>query len=54
MVVPFGNALHLSGTDVAAIEAAIAPLAARGIEARRIDPGLEDVFIHLMRDAPVH
>ena len=54
MVVPFGNALHVSGTDVAAIEAAIAPLAARGIEARRIDPGLEDVFIHLMRDAPVH
>ena len=54
MVVPFGNALHVSGTDVAAIEAAIAPLAARGVEARRIDPGLEDVFIHLMRDAPVH
>ena len=54
MVVPFGNALHVSGTDVAAIEAAIAPLAARGVEARRIDPGLEDVFIHLMREAPVH
>jgi len=54
MVVPFGNVLHVSGTDAHALEAAIAPLAARGIVARRVEAGLEDVFIHLMRDAPVH
>jgi len=54
MVVPFGNALHVSGTDAPALEAALAPLAARGIVARRVQAGLEDVFIHLMRDAPVH
>jgi ABC-2 type transport system ATP-binding protein len=54
MVVPFGNALHVSGTDAHALEAALAPLAARGVVARRVQAGLEDVFIHLMRDAPVH
>ena len=54
MVVPFGNVLHVSGTDAHALEAAIASLAARGIVARRVEAGLEDVFIHLMRDAPVH
>ena len=54
MVVPFGNALHVSGTDAPALEAALAPLAARGIVARRVQAGLEDVFIHLMHDAPVH
>ncbi len=54
MVVPFGNALHVSGTDAPALEAALAPLAARGIVARRVQTGLEDVFIHLMHDAPVH
>jgi ABC-2 type transport system ATP-binding protein len=37
MVAPFGNTLHVSGTDRAALEAALAP-------------SLEDVFIHLMRN----
>ena len=51
-VVPFGNALHVSGTDGARLEAALAPLAARpGVTMRAVPPGLEDVFIHLMREA---
>ena len=50
MVAPFGNALHVSGTDRAALEAALAPMGDRGgIEVREVAPSLEDVFIHLMR-----
>jgi ABC-2 type transport system ATP-binding protein len=50
MVAPFGNALHVSGTDRAALERALAPLASReAIAVREVEPGLEDVFIHLMR-----
>jgi ABC-2 type transport system ATP-binding protein len=52
MVVPFGNVLHVSGTEAQALEASIAPY--------RADlkwhwtpsaPGLEDVFIKLMQQA---
>lgn len=51
MVANFGNALHVSGTDTAAIEAALAPLEGRdGLGVRRVAPSLEDVFIHLMRN----
>ena len=51
-VVPFGNALHVSGTDAGAVAAALRPVAARpGIAVREVAPGLEDVFIHLMRGA---
>ena len=50
MVAPFGNALHVSGTDRAALQAALAPLEKRpGIAAREVAPSLEDVFIHLMQ-----
>jgi ABC-2 type transport system ATP-binding protein len=50
-VVPFGNVLHVSGTDRAALARALEPIAARpGVEVREAEPGLEDVFIHLMRD----
>ena len=50
-VVPFGNTLHVSGKDRAALEGALAPLASRaGVAVREAEPGLEDVFIHLMRD----
>jgi ABC-2 type transport system ATP-binding protein len=48
MVVPFGAALHVSGTDAAALEAALGPLAREGLALKRVQPGLEDVFIHLM------
>ena len=49
MVAPFGTALHVSGTDRAALEAAILPWRDRaGLVWREIPPSLEDVFIHLM------
>jgi ABC-2 type transport system ATP-binding protein len=50
-VVPFGTALHVSGTDAQALAAALAPLGERdGVRVRTVAPGLEDVFIHLMRE----
>jgi len=52
MVVPFGNALHVSGTDAAALAAALRTHAERKeLRIREVQPGLEDVFIHLMREA---
>jgi len=51
MVAPFGNALHMSGTDRAALERAVTTVAKHeGLAAREVEPSLEDVFIHLMRD----
>ena len=53
MVVPFGARLHVSGTDAGVLAASVARAASRaGLRAVPIDPGLEDVFIHLMRRAP--
>jgi ABC-2 type transport system ATP-binding protein len=50
-VEPFGNLLHVSGTDRAALARALEPIARRpGMVVREAEPGLEDVFIHLMRD----
>ena len=50
MVVPFGEALHVSGRDATALAAAVAPVAAHaGVAVRETGPGLEDVFIHLMQ-----
>ena len=51
----FGNALHVSGTDRAALEAALAalregPAERPSLTVREVAPSLEDVFIHLMRD----
>ena len=52
MVAPFGNALHVSGTDRAALERAVSEVARKpGLEVREVAPTLEDVFIHLMREA---
>jgi ABC-2 type transport system ATP-binding protein len=45
--VAFGNMLHVSGDDAAALERAIAPFRAN-FEWTPIRSGLEDVFIHLM------
>jgi len=51
MVAPFGNTLHVSGTDRAALEHSIGEVKGRdGVTVRSVDPTLEDVFIHLMRD----
>jgi len=50
-VVAFGNTLHVSGLDEAALAAAIAPLEGGAHQWRRIPTSLEEVFIHLMREA---
>jgi ABC-2 type transport system ATP-binding protein len=49
--VAFGTELHVSGTEAAALEQAIAPFRTPEHEWRAIGPGLEDVFIHLMQTA---
>jgi ABC-2 type transport system ATP-binding protein len=50
-VAPFGAALHVSGPDKAALDAAIAPYRRAPFKWEAIDPTLEDVFIHLMAGA---
>ncbi len=52
MAAPFGNALHVSGTNSAELEAAIAPWRHQpALVWSRTEPSLEDVFIHLMGQA---
>jgi ABC-2 type transport system ATP-binding protein len=46
--VAFGNRLHVSGGDPAALEKAIAPFRTDPYEWRQVESGLEDVFIHRM------
>lgn len=55
-VVAFGNTLHVSGRDEAALAAALsgalpAQQADAGYELKRIATSLEEVFIHLMQEA---
>ncbi|CAI4029693.1 ABC-type multidrug transport system, ATPase component [Nitrospira tepida] len=50
--VAFGTMLHVSGDDAGSLERAIAPFRTEPYEWRRIETGLEDVFIHLMDNAP--
>jgi ABC-2 type transport system ATP-binding protein len=52
MVAPFGTSLHVSGRDAAALDAAIAPYrTGKGLDWKRSEPSLEDVFIDLMSRA---
>jgi ABC-2 type transport system ATP-binding protein len=51
MAAPFGKALHVCGTDRAALEAAIAPYRRGPYRWREVEASLEDVFIHLMDTA---
>ncbi len=48
MAAPFGLALHVSGSDAAALERALAPYRKSPFRWTETDPTLEDVFIHLM------
>jgi ABC-2 type transport system ATP-binding protein len=49
---PFGETLHVTGQDPAALEHALREATAAGQQSfERIDTGLEDVFIHLMQRA---
>jgi ABC-2 type transport system ATP-binding protein len=50
-VTAFGNTLHVTGEDEAALQQAIAPFRADPALAwQRAEPTLEDVFLHLMPD----
>jgi ABC-2 type transport system ATP-binding protein len=51
--VAFGETLHVSGDDAAALERTIAPFRTPEYQWRQISSGLEDVFIHLIDHAPV-
>ena len=44
----FGRALHVAGTDRAALERAIASAAGQSLSWHEVEPRLEDVFIHLL------
>jgi ABC-2 type transport system ATP-binding protein len=44
----FGAAIHVSGTDRGALEAALAPYHSQGYRWTEVAPTLEDVFIQLM------
>ncbi|WP_332770881.1 ABC transporter ATP-binding protein [Phenylobacterium sp.] len=48
MAAPFGQSLHVSGTERAALEAAIAPYRREPFRWNEVEPSLEDVFIRLM------
>ncbi len=47
--VAFGNMLHVSGDNPAAIEKAISPFRTGQYQWQEIAPGIEDVFIHLIK-----
>jgi ABC-2 type transport system ATP-binding protein len=49
--VAFGDMLHVSGDDPAALEKAIEPFRRAPYEWQRIRSGLEDAFIHLMENS---
>jgi ABC-2 type transport system ATP-binding protein len=49
MAAPFGLALHVSGSDAAALDKALAPYRRPPFRWTPTAPTLEDVFIHLMR-----
>src|SRR6266496_587479 len=49
--VAFGNSLHVSSNDAAALERAIAPFRHEPYDWRQIPSGLEDAFISLMDDS---
>jgi ABC-2 type transport system ATP-binding protein len=50
-VTAFGNTLHVTGEDAAGLENAVAPfLSQEGLSWEKAAPGLEDVFIHLMKN----
>lgn len=53
MAAPFGTTLHVCGPDLAALRRAVAPFAG-AVRFTESKPTLEDVFIHLMKQAPDH
>jgi ABC-2 type transport system ATP-binding protein len=49
--VAYGTSMRVSGADARALEEAIAPFKTERYQWTKIRTGLEDVFIHLMRDS---
>ena len=50
-VASFGTVLHVTGSNRERLKAALQPLMEEpGRHWREVEPGLEDVFIHLMRN----
>jgi ABC-2 type transport system ATP-binding protein len=50
--VAFGETIHVTGKDAAALERSLQEATAGGkYHSQRVETGLEDVFIHLMKDA---
>ena len=47
-VTAFGNTLHVTGEDEAALERTVREFSGQDLKWRKAQPGLEDVFIHLM------
>ena len=50
-VTAFGNTLHVTGENEALLEQTIGSHQRDGLRWRKSQPGLEDVFIHLMESA---
>ena len=50
-VAPFGAALHVSGSDHAALDAALKPWMREPYRWTQVEPTLEDVFIKLMKQS---
>jgi ABC-2 type transport system ATP-binding protein len=50
MIAPFGNTLHVSGTDAAELRRSIEAVRRPAVAVHEVAPTLEDVFIHMMRE----
>ncbi|HXG80470.1 MAG TPA: ABC transporter ATP-binding protein, partial [Sphingomicrobium sp.] len=53
-VAPFGQTLHVSGTDRAELEKLIAPYRREPYRWTEVEPTLEDVFIRLLHGQNEH
>jgi ABC-2 type transport system ATP-binding protein len=51
MIAPFGNTLHVSGTDARELRRSIEAARRPGVDVHEVAPTLEDVFIHMMRES---
>ena len=49
----FGRALRVAGTDRAALRLAIDTLGETELQWNEVEPRLDDVFIHMLRDTEV-
>jgi len=50
----FGQALRVAGTDRTALRSALATPDAAQLQWREVEPRLDDVFIHMLREQEEH